>query len=133
MAHFREFPVKKMWAVLSAGTPGYCCREKGATRPGENLEIRRANRRVFDGSRATYGSPRIYCALQQREVIRSYAQPGYCSLEEETIRSNNLLETRFAVSETGRGWEIFRTFRWVLIEKGLIFQFGGESICESGI
>ncbi len=83
-----SFPVTLMCRVLAVSRAGYYawCQRPPSARAQQDAALTRAIRRLHDGSRQTYGSPRIHRALQaeavhcgRKRVVRLMQTAGLCA------------------------------------------------------
>jgi len=72
-AHRKEFPVKRMCAVLSVSLSGYYAwrKRKPSARQRANERLLQRIQEVHEQSRKTYGSPRVHAELRKQGVICS--------------------------------------------------------------
>jgi len=123
MDYANEFPVKKMCEVFSVSRSGYynwLLNKDSMTSKTNSLDEK--IKTVFDGSRATYGSPRILLELQkvgveisESTVARRMRTLGITAKIKKRFKntpdsghglkvSPNLLNREFTVAELGKVW-----------------------------
>ena len=122
MTHQQEFAVRKMCAVLGVSSSGYYHWKKELRKQEKNKEIDEQIVKIFNKSRATYGSPRIYKTLQRAGVQTSESTVARrmrsldisperkkrfvatTDSEHEQPIAENILNRQFSVREIGRVW-----------------------------
>jgi len=118
-----EFPVKKMSEVLKVSRSGYYVWLKNESRlESQSVELDEKIKTIFEESKETYGSPRVYLALQKMDIEVSESKvarrmkfleltPKVKKKFKNTTDSKhnmpiapNILNREFEVSEPGRVW-----------------------------
>ena len=122
--HQLEFSVQRMCRVLDLSISGfYAWLKRGQSRrKREDALLLQAVRRLYEASRGTYGSPRIYKALKeegwrvgekrvallmQRHDMRAYRKQGYKRAGRATaavLAAPNILDRNFEAKEPNQKW-----------------------------
>jgi len=123
MEYANDFPVKKMCQVLDVSRSGYYTWLKNKDKYQEKKEsLNEQIKSVFESSRETYGSPRVYLGLKKLniELSKSTVARRMKDLELSPVLkrkfknttdsrhnlkiSPNILNREFTVSELGKVW-----------------------------
>ncbi len=122
--HQLEFSVQRMCRVLELSISGfYAWLKRGESRrKQEDALLLQAVRRLYEASRGTYGSPRIYRALKeegwrvgekrvallmQRHDMRAHRKQGYKRVGRSSasvLAAPNILDRNFEAKEPNRKW-----------------------------
>jgi len=121
--HANEFPVKKMSEVFKVSRSGYYKWLKNRDdRQAKKADLDKMIKTVFERSRKTYGSPRVYDALSKEhvQISKSTVARRMKALQitpkkkrkfktttdskHNKVVSPNLLEQNFTVEELGKIW-----------------------------
>lgn len=122
MDHVDEFPVKKMCEVLKVSKSGYYKWLRESSNEMKTAALDEQIKGIFEFSKKTYGSPRIFIELQKKEIEVSESTvarrmkllgitPKIKKKFKNTTDSKhdmaiapNILNREFEVSELGRVW-----------------------------
>lgn len=134
-----EFSIERMSIVLRVSRSGYYkfIHAKQSARVQENERLYRAIKKIYDASRQTYGSPRIYSELQEageecsrKRVARIMKNNGIAAkmkrrfkittrTNSQAIFSPNLLQQDFVASKPNQRWVADLTY--VATEEGWLY------------
>ena len=137
-AHANEFPIKKMSEVFGVSRSGYYeWIKKSPERSAQKAELDNQIKEVFDSSRSTYGSPRVYEALCKKSITTSKSTVARrmkalkitpkkkkkfkytTDSGHDKAVSPNLLDQCFEASDLGRVWVSDITY--IALKRGFVY------------